>query len=105
MIKYAVVISEQARYDLNNLSEIIIYQYKAPVTAEKYLQGIYAEIAKLSHSAESYPVQTRKSLQQYGPYPRLINYKRMAIIYNAIGSTVIIRRIIPANTISGLGTF
>lgn len=102
MSLYTIIISEEAQVDLRNLSDIISYQYKAPITSVKYLRGIYSEMKKLSHSAESYSTQTRKSLQQYGPSPRRINYKRMAIIYNVINNVVYIRRVIPSNTISEL---
>jgi len=102
MSKFTVIISEDAQNDLRNLSDVISYQYKAPLTSLKYLKAIYGEMRKLSRNAESFSIQTRKSLQQYGPYPRRVNYKKMAIIYNVINDVVYIRRVIPANTISGL---
>lgn len=102
MKKYSVILSEEAQNDLRNLSDVISYQYKFPLTALKYLKEIYAEMRKLEYSAISYQIQTRKHLQQYGPFPRRVNYKKMAIIYNVINDVVYIRRVIPANTISGL---
>ncbi len=102
MNKYSVIISEEAQQDLRNLSEVISFQYKAPLTSLKYLKGIYAEMRNLSSSAKSYSIQTRQSLQQYEPYPRRVNYKKMAIIFNVINDVVYIRRVIPSNTIAGL---
>jgi hypothetical protein len=102
MNKYKVVVSEEAQQDLRNLSDVISYQYKAPLTSLMYLNEIYAEMHKLSISAASYKIQMRKSLQQYAPSPRRINYKRMAIIYNIVNNVVYIRRVIPSNTIAGL---
>ncbi|MEI6555499.1 MAG: hypothetical protein WCL70_07920 [Paludibacter sp.] len=102
MKHYSIEYSEEARTDINNLFDVIIYEYKAPTTAFKYVQGLYNEIKKLSRSAESFSVQTRKSLQQYGPSPRRLNYKRMTVIYNVINDVVYIRRVIPSNTIAGL---
>ena len=102
MNKYKVVVSEEAQQDLRNLSDVISYQYKAPLTSLRYLKEIYAEMHKLTISAVSYKIQTRKSLQQYAPSPRRINYKRIAIIYNIINNVVYIRRVIPSNTIAGL---
>ena len=102
MNKNSVIISEEAQNDLRILSDIISYQYKVPLTALKYLKEIYTEMRKLEYSANSYRIQTRKQLQQYGPHPRRINYKKMAIIYNVINDVVYIRKVIPANTISGL---
>lgn len=102
MKHFKVIISEIAKEDIKQLSHTIRFQYKAPITSFKYVQGLIDEIKKLGSSAESFSIQTRKSLQQYGPYPRRINYKKMAIIYNVINDVVYIRRVIPANTISGL---
>lgn len=102
MIRYDVIISDEAKADIKQLSFTIKFEYKAPITSIKYVQELLNEIKKLSRSAESISVQTRKSLQQYGPAPRRVNYKRMAIIYNVINETVYVRRVIPTNTIAGL---
>lgn len=102
MHRFTIVISETANEDIERLTDTILFQYKAPVTAFNYVQGLLDEIKQLTVSAQSYAVQTRKSLQQYGPLPRRVNYKKMAIIYNIINDVVYIRRVIPANTISGL---
>ena len=102
MTRYKIVVSDTANKDLIQLSFIIKTQYKAPVTSFKYIQGLLNEIQKLSLSAPSYSIQTRQSLQQYGPYPRRVNYKKMAIIFNVINDVVYIRRVIPSNTIAGL---
>ena len=102
MTSFNVIISEMAKEDIKQLSYVIKFQYKAPVTSFKYVQELLDEIKRLSRSAESFSIQTQKSLQQYGPHPRRVNYKKMAIIYNVINDVVYIRRVIPANTISGL---
>lgn len=102
MKRYRIVYTSSAKQDVEQLYFIIVQQYKAPATAFNYVQGLYREIKKLSSGAESYTVQTRKSLQQFNPAPRRLNYKRMTVIYNVIDDTVYIRRIIPANTIAGL---
>jgi hypothetical protein len=102
MNQYNVVISEDAQIDLRNLADTIKYKYKAPISSIRYLRGIYAEMKKLSSSAASYNIQTRTALLKYGPSPRRVNFKKMAIIYNLINDTVYIRRVIPANTIAGL---
>ncbi len=102
MNRYALVISEEAQVDLRTLSDVISYQYKAPLTAIRYLDRIYFEIKKLSHSAESFTIQTRTSFHQYGPNPRMITCEKMAIIYNLINNVVYIRRVIPSSSIAGL---
>jgi len=39
MVRYEIVFSEQANTDIQNLSDAIMYQYQAPLTAFKYVQG------------------------------------------------------------------
>lgn len=102
MEKYKILLSEMARSDIDNLSDVILIDYQAPITAFRYVQGLIDEIKRLKWSAESYAIQTNKFLQQYGPEPRRLNYKKMAIIYNVINEVVYIRRVIPANTIANL---
>lgn len=102
MGQYQVVLTEDANQDLITLANTIKYEYKAPYTAIAYLKGIYNEIKKLSHSAESYKIQNSPTLQKYNPLPRKITYKKMAIIYNVINNVVYIRRILPQNMILDL---
>ena len=99
---YVVVISEDAQNDLRNLSDVISYQYKAPLTSLKYLKSLYSEMQKLSISAESYKIQHDILLNLYEHNLRRINYKQMAILYNLINDVVYIRRVVPANTIKDL---
>jgi len=96
-MKYSLVYSEYSKDDLNDLFNVITFEYKSPITAGRYIQGLKDTILSLSNNAESFSIQTRKSLQQYGPSPRRLNYKQMAIIYNVINDVVYIRRVIPAN--------
>jgi hypothetical protein len=59
--------------DIEDLSEVISFQYKAPITSKKYVKGLLKEIKKLESMAESLPFQSRKSLTQYGQNVRRIN--------------------------------
>ena len=102
MKKYLIEFSDSAISDIDNLAYIIHELYKAPMTAKKYVKGLYAEIKKLEISAESLPIQTRKSLTQYGQNVRRLNFKKMAIIYTVHKGIVPIHRVIPANIIAGL---
>jgi plasmid stabilization system protein ParE len=101
-MKYSIVYSDDSKDDLIDLFNVITFEYKSPVTAKRYIQGLKDTIFSLSKNAESFSIQTRKSLQQYGPSPRRLNYKRMTIIYNVINGIVYIRRVIASNTIAGL---
>jgi plasmid stabilization system protein ParE len=97
---FDIAYSEQAVSDIAALVKVITVQYKSPVTATQYTQGIIDTIASLRYHAEAYRIQTGKSFQQYGPFPRRVNYKQMKVIYNVLDNTVYIRRVIPANTIA-----
>jgi plasmid stabilization system protein ParE len=102
MSNYTVVISEHAQQDLRDLSNTINFEYKSPVTAFKYLRGIYTEMRKLKSSAETYVTQKHQYFSQYGVNVRRLNYKKMAIIYTIKNDTVYIRRVVPSSTITGL---
>ena len=98
MKQFEIVFSKQANTDIQNLSNTILYQYHAPLTAFKYLQGLLDEIKKLKTNADSYS-KKQKNLFQFGYNVRRLNYKKMAIIYSVIDRTVYILRIVPSSTI------
>lgn len=88
MNSFDIVYSLEAVADIDTLTNVILFQYKAPLTAKSYIQGLADEIKSLSQSADSYKIESCKSLQQYGSNPRRINYKQMAIIYNLVNDVV-----------------
>ena len=97
---YNIVHSDDAKNDLAGLADVITYKFKAPLTSFRYVRELRKEIHSLKRSPESHPVQTRRSLLQYGSNVRRINYKKMAIIYTVHDDLVIIRRVIPASLIT-----
>ena len=99
MEQFEIAFSEQANTDIQNLSNPRMYQYKAPLTAFKYVQGLLDEIKKLKTNADSFS-KKQKNLFQYGFNARRLNYKKMAIIYSVIDRTVYILRIVPSSTIT-----
>ena len=99
MNKFSVVISEQAQQDLRDLSNTISFEYKSPLTAIKYLRGIYDEMRKLRLIADFLPVQKSRFFLQYGFNARRLKYKKMTIIYTVFESAVYILRVIPSSTI------
>ena len=99
MNKYSVVIYEQAQQDLQDLSNAISFEYKSPLTAVKYLRGIYDEMRKLRLIAGLLPVQKSAYFLQYGFNVKRLRYKKMTIIYTVIGDAVYIIRVIPSSTI------
>jgi hypothetical protein len=76
MNKYSVVISEQAQQDLRDLSNTISFEYKSPLTAVKYLRGIYDEMRKLRLIAGLLPVQKSAYFLQYGLNVKRLRYKK-----------------------------
>jgi len=102
MQQYNIEFSEIAIEDINQLHYVIEFQYKSPLTAFRYGQGLINEIKKLRYTADALPLQTRKSLTRYANNVRRLNYKRIAIIYSISAGTVYILRVIPANAIAGL---
>ena len=100
MRRYEVIITENAQQDLRDLSNTIIFEYKFPITAIRYLRGIYDEFKWLRSNAESLKIQSGKSFTKFGLNTRRINYKKMAIIYSVVDNTVYIKRIVPAGTIN-----
>ena len=99
MKKFRVLLTNEARADLKNISYYISDVLKAPLTSKKYAQGLVAEINKLSSVALSLPTVHFKQILQYGINARRINYKRHAIVYTVLQKTVIIHRIIIASLI------
>ena len=93
---FEVHYSNKANKDLDNLLQVIIANYKAPITAYRYTQGVINTIRSTAKAPEAYPVQTSQSLQQYGQNVRRVNYKKMAIIYTVHNNIVYVHRIIPS---------
>jgi hypothetical protein len=64
MKKFKVVYSKEAVNDLQKLSDVIMYKYKAPLNAVRYLNGLQKEIKRLSVIADPLPYYTRPQLQK-----------------------------------------
>lgn len=102
MKKFKVHISDNAQKDLDDLYNIIVSEFSAPITAFRYVQGLKDTIKELSETAEIYQIQNRRSLQQYGANVRRVNYKKMAVIYTTHTNVVYIHRIVPQSLIREL---
>ena len=75
MEQYKIVFSPEAKQNIDDLYNVIIYDYTSPLTALKYLKGLYKKIITLKHGAESYVIQTRPFYRQYGFNVRSIYHK------------------------------
>ena len=97
MHKTVVRITEKALQDIENVHDYIAYELFEPVTADKYIRGIYDAIKHLSYYGASIAVSERDFLlSQYGLTARNINYKKISIIYTLENNEIIIRRIMAA---------
>ena len=97
MHKNVVRITDIALQDIENVHDYIAYELFEPITADKYIRGIYDAIKHLSLYGASVAVSKRDSLlSKYGSDVRNINYKKMAIIYTVENNEIIIQRIMAA---------
>ena len=100
MHKYLVKITDIALQDIEYVHDYIAYELCEPITADKYIRGIYDAIKHLSLYGACVAVSERDILlSQYGLNVRNINYKKMAIIYTVDNDRIIIERIIAATLI------
>ncbi|HBF88953.1 MAG TPA: hypothetical protein DDX39_09955 [Bacteroidales bacterium] len=102
MKKFSIIFSESARSDIKDILDFIEIVCKSPITAKQYVDGIRKEVNSLSNKAHIYQIATRKSILKYGHNARRVNYKKIAIIYTIHNDIVVIRRVIPGGTISGI---
>jgi len=97
MRKYVVRITATALQDIENVHDYIAYELFEPITADKYIRGIYDAIKHLSFYGASIAVsESNFLLSKYGLAVRNVNYKKMAIIYTVENNEIIIQRIMPA---------
>jgi len=98
---YKIKLHNEAADDLYDLAFVIRENYHAPLTAQKYTKELFDTINSLKIFPAAFPVCTQKSvLEHYGHTTRRINYKKKAILYTIVNNTVVVLRIIPANTIT-----
>ena len=93
MKTFLVEVSEEAQADIIRLIDYIENTYKAPMTAEKYLKGLYREIFGLENYAESIRISDKKSVLRFGVNARSIRYKNVSIIYTVHGNRAIVRAV------------
>jgi hypothetical protein len=97
---YTIVYSKQAEIDIEKLYDVIVTEYKAPLTAFRYVQGLINTINSLKHNADIYAFYNSNFVKQYGNSVKRVNYKKMAVIFSTFKRTVYIHRIIPSSIIT-----
>ena len=93
--RYSVRILPEAEADIDKVHDYIAFERFLPVTANRYVHGIYKAISTLSLTGGMLGVSSNKSLQRrYGFGVRTTVYKKMTIIYTVTDDTVLVHRII-----------
>ncbi len=97
---FKIEYSKQAEEDIENLFNVIAAEYKAPITAFRYINGLIETINSLRRNAAAFTFYTSDFVKPYGTNVKRINYKKMAIIFTVFENVVYIHRVIPSATIS-----
>ena len=98
MIEFEISVTSNALSDVDKLRFAIIFKYRAPLTAKRYLKGLNDTIQSLKIGADSIQIDADLSAM-YGFEIRRVNYKEMAILYSVEGNVVYIHRIMPQSMI------
>ena len=100
MRKNIVRITDVALQDIENVHDYVAYELLEPITADKYIRGIYDAIKHLSFYGASIAVSERDFLlSQYGSTVRNVSYKKMTIIYTIDNKEIVIQRIMASELI------
>ena len=100
MRKNVVKITDIALQDIENVHDYIAYELFEPITADKYIRGIYDAIKHLSLYGAGIAVSERDFLlSQYGSNVRNINYKKMAVVYTVENNEIMIQRVMAGSLI------
>ena len=98
MRQFDISLTSKALSDVDKLRFAIVFKYRAPITAKRYLKGLNDTIQSLKIGADSIQIDTNVSAL-YGFDIRRVNYKEMTILYSVDNDIVYIHRIMPQNMI------
>ena len=98
MKRFTISLTTKAQSDTYNLRKAIILEFRAPLTAKRYLAGLNKKISSLETGADAIQIESELSIQ-YGMDIRRINYEAMAILYSIEDDKVYIQRIIAQSLI------
>ena len=100
---YKVVLSENAKNDIDDYIEYIYNEYKSPLTALRNYEGLFDVIKDLSTIAGSIKYCTIKSITDaYGISCKRVNFKKMTIIFSINNETVVIEAVLKQSIIKGV---
>ena len=66
-----------------------------PLTALQHEEELFETISQLSNYAESISISDKKDVLRFGASARIIQYKKMAIIYTVHNNRVVVRAVMP----------
>ena len=98
MVRFAILLTTEAKDDLQALRKAIEETYQAPITAKRYVTDLGTKMQWLANGADYFPIVPELSYQ-YGYDVRRLNFKKMAILYTIEGNNVYILRIIPQSLV------
>ena len=98
MRRFEIYLSGKAQSDADNLRFAIVFKFRAPLTAKRYLQGLNKKMQSLRIGADAIQVDEELS-KQHGFDIRRTYYKEMTILYTIEDANVYIIRIMPQSLI------
>ena len=98
MKRFEISLTPEAQRDVSLLRFAIVFKYRAPLTAKRYLEGLNRKMQALEIGADAIQIDAEQT-KRYGFDVRRVNYKEMAIIYSIEGAVVLVHRITPQNLI------
>ena len=98
MRQFDISLTSKALSDVDKLRFAIVFKYRAPLTAKRYLKGLNETIQSLKIGADSIQIDEELS-GRCGLEIRRVNYKEMAILYSVEDDIVYIHRIMPQSMI------
>ena len=98
-MSYLIQLKKIAQEDIDKVYEYIANNLLEPVTAERFIRGIYARIATLEENAAIFAVSPYRDVLAYGTNARHITYKGFAIIYTIHTDIVVVHRIVHGSLI------
>lgn len=94
MKRYVVRITKKAQNDIYQVIDHISNIYKAPITAEIFLIGLYDVLFSLENSAESIRISTKSDILKYGINARSIVYKKLVIVYAVHRKIILVKAVV-----------
>ena len=96
---YSIHYTTRAKRDIQSVYNYIEYELFNPISAKRFLEGIYAKINQLTFNAGIFAKSIYKDVLKYDPAARHVVYKGFAIIYSIHGNLVVVHRVIHGSLI------